>query len=206
MSEEQNPQGKTTIRQFIQKEWKYMIGLALVLALLVFGYVEYQQWKQHIINQSQKDTRPVMNVTTTGAAAKPDDLKTVYLQGQNTHTKEIVYVSKEVDPKTNQPEKTDIQFERKNSKVYVKVNGKEFEIPTDVKEDAKFENGKLVITEETEMRINVVTPKPVMTLGLGYGRNGTAVKVSGPLSGAVGWWIYGDKQTVAGGLQFPILK
>ena len=106
-----------------------------------------------------------MNVTTTGAAAKPDDLKTVYLQGQNTHTKEIVYVPKEVDPKTNQPEKTDVQFERKDSKVYVKVNGKKFEIPTDVKEDAKFENGKLVITEETEMRINVSYTKAGNDIG-----------------------------------------
>ena len=78
--------------------------------------------------------------------------------------------------------------------------------PLTAQEDAKVENGKLVITEETEMRINVVTPKPVMTLGLGYGRNGAAAKVSGPLTGAVGWWIYGDKQTMAGGLQFPILK
>ena len=75
--------------------------------------------------------RPVLNVATTSAVAKPDDLKTVYLQGQNTHTKGIVYVPKEVDPKTNQQEKTDVQFDRKDSKVYVKVYGKEFEIPTD---------------------------------------------------------------------------
>ena len=55
MSEEAKPsRDDNCIRQFIQKEWKYMIGVALVLALLVFGYVEYQHWKQHIINQSQE--------------------------------------------------------------------------------------------------------------------------------------------------------
>ncbi|VBB08160.1 Hypothetical protein LUCI_3425 [Lucifera butyrica] len=189
------------------------MGLALVLALLVFGYREYQQWKQHILEQAQKSTAPAINVTTTGAPAKEDDLKTVYIQGQNTVTHEIVYVPKEIMT-VQQPngtakqvqEKADVQFDNRQGKIYVKVNGKDYEVPDNVQENTKFENGKLVITDQSEMHINVTTPKPIMNAGVGWSRNGSALELSGPLTGSISWWAYGDKKTITGGIQFPISK
>ncbi|VBB05554.1 Hypothetical protein LUCI_0764 [Lucifera butyrica] len=198
---------------FIREHWKYLVGLALVLALLVFGYREYQQWKQHILEQAQKSTVPTINVTTTGASAKADDLKTVYIQGQNTVTHEIVYVPKETTT-VQQPdgtikqvqEKTDVQFDNRQGKIYVKVNGKDYEVPDNVQENTKFENGKLVITDQSEIHINVTTPKPVMNAGVGWSRNGPALEINGPLTGSISWWAYGDKKTIVGGIQFPIMK
>ncbi len=37
-------------------------------------------------------------------------------------------------------------------------------------------------------------------------KNGVAVQANGPLVKNVSWWGYGDKKTIAGGLQFPIMK
>lgn len=197
---------KDAVVTFVKQHWKYILGLAAVLALLAFCYSEYQDWKQHIKEQAQKDTRPIISVNTAGQQSKPSEPQVVYVQGQNTHTKEIVYVPKEVDPETGQQERTDVQFETRQGKVYVKVNGKEFEVPAEVKEDAKFEKGKLVVTEQTEMRINITAPKPTLNVGVGWSMNGPAAQVNGPLWKSVSWWVYGDRKTVAGGVQFPLMK
>ncbi len=189
-----------TVKTFIRNNWKYIIGLALLLAFLFWAWSEYQDWKQHSRIQS---TTPV---NTAGEASKPGETQVVYVQGQNTHTKEIVYVPKETDPATGRPEKTDVQFDKRQGKIYVKVNGKDFEVPADVTENTKFENGKLVVTEQTEMRINLTTPKPAMNLGVGWGINGPAAQMNGPLVKNISWWVYGDQKTATGGIQFPIMK
>ena len=195
---------KQTAITFIKDHWKYILGAILVIVLFVFINYEYQQWKSHLMNK--QDTQPIISVNTAGERSKPGETQVVYLQGQSSHTQEIVYIPKEVNPATGQQEKTDVQFDKKDNKVYVKVNGKEFEVPANVTEDAKFENGKLVVTEQTEMRINVTAPKPYLNLGLGWSKDGPAAQLNGPLYKNVSWWAYGDKKTVAGGVQFPIMK
>lgn len=190
-------------KTFIRNNWKYVVGLALLLAFIFFVYGEYEDWKQHSRSQS---TTPVINVNTAGEASKSGETQVVYVQGEKTHTKEIVYVPKENDPATGIPEKTDVQFDKRQGKIYVKVNGKDFEVPADVSENTKFENGKLVVTEQTEMRINLTAPKPAMNLGVGWGVNGPAAQINGPLVKNVSWWVYGDQKTAAGGIQFPIMK
>lgn len=189
---------------FLQREWKFIAGLLLLLS--AFGIV-YYEYKQFIAGYKQPPAQaPVVTVNTSGQVSKPGETQIVYVKGDSSDTKEIVYVPKEIDTKTNQPEKTDVQFGRRDSKVYVVINGKEFEVPVDVKEDAKFEKGKLVITEKTEMRVNITAPKPAFNVGLGRSNNGPAAQLNGPLIKNVSWWVYGDKKTVAGGLQFPITK
>lgn len=190
--------------RFMQLEWKFFVILFVIVAALGIGYYEYKQYKAS--NQPQVLSTPNITINTSGDKSKPGESQVVYLQGASTHTQEIVYVPKEVDPKTGQTEKTDVQFERQQGKVYVKVNGKEFEVPADVKEDTKFEKGKLVITEQTEMRVNITAPKPAFNLGLGWSKEGPAAQLNGPLYKSVSWWVYGDKKNVAGGLQFPIMK
>jgi len=192
-----------TVKTFVKDNWKTIVKAALIVAVILFIYDEYQDWKQHSRSQN---TTPVINVNTAGEASKPGETQVVYVQGENTHTKEIVYVPKETDPATGKPEKTDVQFDKRQGKIYVKINGKEFEVPADVKENTKFENGKLVVTEQTEMRINLTTPKPAMNLGVGWGVNGPAAQMNGPLYKNVSWWVYGDQKTATGGIQFPIMK
>lgn len=189
---------------FLQREWKFMAGLLLLLTAFGTAYYEYKQYiAEHTKQPSQA---PVVTVNTSGQPSKPGETQVVYVKGDSTYTKEIVYVPKEIDPKTSLPEKTDVQFERRDSKVYVVINGKEFEVPVDVKEDAKFEKGKLIITEKTEMRVNITAPKPAFNVGIGWSNNGPAAQINGPLIKTASWWVYGDRKTVAGGLQFPITK
>jgi hypothetical protein len=191
---------------FVKNKWKYILGAVVVAASLFFVRAEYQEWKQHIKDQALKDTRPVVSVNTNGEASKSGEPQIVYVQGQNTHTQEIVYVPKVVDSGTSEQEKTDVEFVKNQGKVYVKVNGKEYEVLSDVKEDSKFQNGKLVITEQTEMRVNITSPKPAFNLGLGWSTNGPAAQINGPLYKNVSWWAYGDQRSAAAGIQFPIMK
>lgn len=185
--------------RFVQMEWKFFVILLIIISALGIGYYEYKQYKAEHQSVTQLP-QPTITINTAGEKSKPGETQVVYVQGQNTNTKEIVYVPKETD------EKTDVQFETKQGKIYVKVNGKDFEVPVDVKENTKFEKGKLVVTDQSEMRINITTPKPSLNVGLGWSKQGPAAQVNGPLFKNVSWWVYGDKQTVAGGLQFPIMK
>ena len=185
--------------RFVQMEWKFFVILLIIISALGIGYYEYKQYKAEHQSVTQLP-QPNITINTAGEKSKPGETQVVYVQGQNTNTKEIVYVPKETD------EKTDVQFETKQGKIYVKVNGKDFEVPVDVKENTKFEKGKLVVTDQSEMRINITTPKPSLNVGLGWSKQGPAAQVNGPLFKNVSWWVYGDKQTVAGGLQFPIMK
>lgn len=191
--------------RFVQSEWKFLIILLIILSVIGIAYYEYKQYKADR-QAAQQMLQPNITINTAGEKSKAGETQVVYVQGQNTQTKEIVYVPKEIDTKTGIVEKTDVEFEKKQGKIYVKVNGKDFEVPADVKENTKFENGKLVVTEQSEMRINITAPKPAFNLGLGWSREGAAAQLNGPLFKNVSWWVYGDKKTVSGGLQFPIMK
>ena len=178
-------------------------GRIILITLLAVAVIfAWNYFKKH----DPVQPGPQISINTDGKTSKPGEPQIVYLKGDDTHTKEIVYVPKEIDPNTGQTEKTDVQFERRENKVYVVVNGKPFEVPIDVKEDAKFEKGKLVITEKTEMRVNITAPKPAFNAGLGWSMNGPAAQLNGPLYKNVSWWVYGDQKTAAGGIQFPVMK
>lgn len=191
--------------RFIKSEWKFFAILILGVILFAVIYYEYKNFIS-TYRQTQQVQQPYISINTAGEKSKPGETQVVYLKGDSTVTKEVVYVPKEVDPATGKLEKTDVQFERKQNKVFVKINGKEYEVPAEVKEDVKFDKGKLVVTEQTETKINITAPKPSFNLGVGWSKNGAAVEVNGPLFKNVSWWAYGDKKTVSGGLQFPILK
>lgn len=192
--------------RFVQSEWKFIVILLVCIGVLGVGYYEYKVYRDKAEHQTAVQWTQPITMNTVGEKSKPGETQLVYVQGQNTSTKEIVYVPKEMDAKTGIVEKTDVQFENKQGKIYVKVNGKEFEVPADVKETTKLENGKLVVTQHSEMHINITTPKPALHLGLGWSKEGLAAQVNGPLYKNVSWWTYGDKKTVAAGLQFPIMK
>ncbi|MCX7781185.1 MAG: hypothetical protein N2491_09800 [Negativicutes bacterium] len=190
---------------FWQREWKFVLIMLLICIVTGVAYYEYRQHAAAAKNPAAA-APPSITINTSGQPSQAGEPQVVYVKGDNTHTREIVYVPKEVDPQTGKTEKTDVQFERRENKIYVLVNGKEFAVPAEVKEDAKFEKGKLVITEKAEMRVNITAPKPSFNLGVGWSNNGPAAQMSGPLIKNASWWLYGDKNTVAGGVQFPIMK
>jgi len=190
--------------RFVQTEWKFFVMLFIIISVLGVCYYECKQYLEH--QPVQQLTQPNLTINTTGEMSKPGETQIVYVQGQNTSTREIVYVPKAIDAITGIVEKTDVQFESKQGKIYIKVNGKEVEVPADVQETTKFEKGKLVVTEKSEMRINITAPKPAFNLGVGWSKDGAAAQINGPLFKNVSGWVYGDKKTVAGGLQFPIVK
>lgn len=179
----------------MDNRWKLIAGLALLLLLAANAYLLWQAGNREVVTGA-----PAVNIGADGKASTGQEPRVVYVEGQNTHTREIVYVPKE------QGEPTDVEVTRKGSFVYVQVNGKLHQIPVEVKEDTKFEKGKLVITEQSEVRVNITAPKQYMSLGLGMSTNGLAAQGSGPLAGNVGWWLYGDRKTVAAGLTVPLLR
>lgn len=191
--------------RLLKDEWKFFVMLAVVVVALGLGYFELRQWRQ-AEQAPPAAPQPSITINTAGEKGKPQDPQVVYIQGQGKDVREIVYVPKEIDPKTGEKERTDVEFTKQAGKVYVKVNGKEYEVPTEVQEEAKFENGKLVVTEKTEMRINITVPKPALNLGLGVSNHGLAIMANGPLYKSVSWWAYGDRKTIAGGIQIPLMK
>ncbi|MDR7867882.1 MAG: hypothetical protein RIN56_13835 [Sporomusaceae bacterium] len=188
---------------FIAREWKFLLIVSILIAALGTGWHEWRLWRD---GRGITAAGPQLNVSTDGKPSQPGEPQVVFVQGQGTHTREIVYVPKESDPATGEKEKTDVQFDRRQGKIFVKVNGKDYEIPAEVQESTKFEKGKLVITEETQMRVNITAPKPRFNLGLGMSVHGPAAIVSGPLKGSMSWWLYGDRKTIAGGIQIPIMR
>lgn len=100
----------------------------------------------------------------TEKAAQP-----VEIQAAVGMTKEIAYVPKEAG------EKTDVQIETVSPVVTVQVNSRETEFTTLTEEKQKFEKGKLVITEETQLKLEIKTPpQPRYSFGVGWGGERTA--------------------------------
>lgn len=72
-------------------------------------------------------------------------------------------------PKTTQAD-PDIEYTSTQKPLSVSINGVKHEIPTDtVKETSKLENGKLVVTEEREVKLDLKVPEqPKVKKGLYY--------------------------------------
>jgi hypothetical protein len=111
---------------------------------------------------------------------------------------EIAYVPKAAG------ESAAVEVNAAAPRVAVSVNGRPAAFETLPGETRAFEKGKLVITEETQLKLDIKTPRPRLYAGLGAGSNGLALTLGGRLSGEAGWWLYGDRRTVAGGVQVPV--
>lgn len=188
------------------KDWikKNKFGVMAMAVFLVFAAFVYWFLKPVVAEKEEKASLPVLQVAADGEAAQADEADLFTEEVSSTERREIAYVPKKVDPATGEPEKTDVQIDHRQKPVAVSVNGKEFSLPAAVKEESKFEKGKLVITEESSLKLQVITPKPKFNLGMGRSKNGLAVEMNGPLCKNVSWWVYGDSRTAAGGLQFAV--
>lgn len=137
------------------------ISLVAIFIIVIFSVFGFALWKIfQKMNEPQQPFTPAISLSLDGNKSKATDPQVIYLQGQNTVTKEIAYVQKEIDPATGLKEKTDLQMDTSKKDVFVKINGKEHQVPVTVTEDSKFENGKLVVTESTKTDINITGPEP----------------------------------------------
>ena len=87
---------------------------------------------------------------------------------------EVQYVTKTIDPKTGEKEKTDVEAVIKQPTVNVLVNGKEQEFKLQQGETQKFENGKIVLNQESTLRLDIKINDPKLLkidafVGKGYG-------------------------------------
>lgn len=126
-------------KAFISSNWKYLLGLAVLLALFYFGNKDYQQWKQHIIDQAQKSN------AQTVATLPPQII--------NTKTETI----REVSVQAPSQEGAILQFVERKGKVIAIVNGQEVEVPNvSGQPDIKIgENGELRFSTSSIARIDV---------------------------------------------------
>ncbi|MDF2636826.1 MAG: hypothetical protein K0R78_3700 [Pelosinus sp.] len=127
-----------TGRSFISNNWKYLIGLVVLLAMLYFANGEYKEWKQHIIQQSQ---------------VKPVNPIVLPPQVINTKTETI----REVAVQAPSQEGAILQFIERQGKVIAIVNGKEVEVPNvSGQPDVKIgENGELRFSTYSTTKIDV---------------------------------------------------
>jgi hypothetical protein len=127
------------LMEFAKNNWKYLLGLAMLLALLCFGHQEYQDWRQHI--QQQAKFKP---------AADPIILPPQII---NTKTETI----REVAVQAPSQEGAILQFVERQGKVIAIVNGQEVEVPNvSGQPDIKIgENGELRFSTSTTTKIDV---------------------------------------------------
>lgn len=85
---------------------------------------------------------------------EPPTSESVAVQHKTTNTTTYQYV-----PKVT-PQDPDVEVLSKPKPITVAINGVKHEIPTDtVKEEHKLDNGKLVVTEEREVKLNLTIPE-----------------------------------------------
>jgi ribosomal protein L21 len=128
-----------TCKSFISNNWKYLLGLIAILAVLCFGYHEYKEWKQYIIDQSRK-------VPTQTVVTLPP-------QVINTKTETI----REVVVQAPSQEGAILQFVERQGKIIAIVNGQEVEVPNvSGQPDIKIgENGELRFSTSSTTKIDV---------------------------------------------------
>lgn len=122
------------VKTFIRNNGKYIIGLVLLLALLLWARGEYQDWKQ------QKLASVVQTVT---------------LPPQVIHT--ATETVREVAVQVPSTPGAVLQFVEKQGKVIAVVNGQEVEVPNvSGQSDVKLgENGELRFSTTSTARIDV---------------------------------------------------
>jgi len=123
-----------------------------------------------------------------------------------TETKTIIqYVPKIVDTQTGETEKTDLEVAIPKTDFHVKVNGQEQIIAKDDTEKQVLEKNKITLDQKStatfEVKVPTVDNTRKWAVGIGYSNHGIAGKIDFPIKKPVGGWIYGDRKTIAGGIQ-----
>ena len=143
----------------------YILIAIMLIAQCVIG------WQMYKLNEKiDGQTVALSNVKdqiTLDTNGKLDSLNNqlskqiAQVKNTSTHTNTVTYVQKEIDPVTGQKEDTDVELKTQPSKITVKVNdGSKYTFDQQPNEKYKFENGKLLMTQQTSLDINVTQKKP----------------------------------------------
>lgn len=152
------------IRLILKTFGPYIVIAVMLIAQCITGWQLYKL-NQKIDNQAVA----LSNVTdqiTLDTNGKLDSLNNnlskqiAQVKNTSTHTNTITYVEKEVDPVTGKKEDTDVEVNSQPSKITVKVNdGQKYTFDKLATEKSKFEDGKIVMTSQTALDINVTQKK-----------------------------------------------
>lgn len=148
----------------LKKFGSYIVIAIMVIAQCVIGWQMYKL-NQKIDGQAiaLSNVKDQITLDTNG---KLDSLNNqlskqiAQVKNTSTHTNTVTYVQKEIDPVTGQKEDTDVELKTQPSKITVKVNdGSKYTFDQQPNEKYKFENGKLLMTQQTTLDINVTQKK-----------------------------------------------
>ncbi len=152
------------IKLILKKFGPYIVIAVMLIAQCITGWQLYKL-NQKIDNQAIALTN-VKDQITLDTNGKLDSLNNTLskqiaqVKNTSTHTNTVTYIEKEIDPVTGEKEDTDVELKTKPSKITVKVNdGSKYtfdQLPT---ENYKFENGKILMTQQTALDINVTQKK-----------------------------------------------
>lgn len=178
-----------------KKVCKWALTIGLIIAVIFSCYGLYRLFTG-IHSTSNEPKPPTVNLTLDGKPGSPTAPQVLRVQGNDTTTHTISYVPKIIDPLTGQKEGTDFQLDTKKPVVTVKVNGKTTEVPTLDNETQKFEDGKLVVTEEHKSDIEITGPEPSRWQAT-YMRNGDGKNAIG-VSYALGKVVRANAMVIDG--------
>ena len=153
------------LQAILKKFGSYIVIGIMLIAQCVIG------WQMYKLNEKiDGQTIALSNVKdqiTLDTNGKLDSLNNqlskqiAQVKNTSTHTNTVTYVQKEIDPITGQKEDTDVELKTQPSKITVKVNdGSKYTFDQQPNEKYKFENGKLLMTQQTSLDINVTQKKP----------------------------------------------
>ena len=152
------------IKLILKKFGPYIVIAIMLIAQCVTGWQLYKL-NQKIDSQAVALTN-VKDQITLDTNGKLDSLNNTLskqiaqVKNTSTHTNTVTYVQKEIDPATGEKENTDVELKTQPSKITVKVNdGSKYTFDQQPDEKYKFENGKLIMTQQTSLDINVTQKK-----------------------------------------------
>lgn len=174
---------------------KIIIIAAAVIVLIIALAAAYTIGYRHGYSQGKSEALVLHEVKEVKL---PAEIKT------ETVT-EVKYVEKATDSETGLPEKTDLEANVGKQELTVKVNGREQVIHKANTEKYVLDKSKIILDQQSkaslEIKVPVVDNTRKWSAGIGYGNHGLAGKVDFPIKRPVGGWVYGDKSTVAAGIQ-----
>ena len=151
---------------------KMMIIFCIIsfVAGVAFGAYIQSHWGPKLTNDVQ--TKEIVTLPPT------------VIQGDTKTIHQIEYVEKATDLQTGLKEKTDVQINSKPiEEINVDVNGKAFTVKPTIAEDYKFQNGKIVYTQDSAFHLKVDTPPPIkippagISLGTYIGKHSGGVTI-----------------------------
>ena len=120
--------------------WLILLAVCFLLGAGVGSYITYQHFPRTIEKRVDIEKPVVKEVVKV-----------------ETET-QIQYVARAIDPVTGQKENTDLEANINQPKIGVKVNGKDHEFGLLQGETQKFENGKIVMNQDSTIKFEVEVP------------------------------------------------